>query len=158
MNERKFTVLSRRLGMMMMALIAPELIITWATMQFLSARDTVKAFNDAFGVQLHQGHSDHPNTGETTSTLPGCNFRGWTVTHGFFVWMGGFMLYFNDNQRATLTPDELLDFVREGSVDIIPDIVEADIEDRSKGDALFKGTAILQLAWFTLQLVARYAQ
>ncbi|KAG2068157.1 hypothetical protein BDR04DRAFT_1057123 [Suillus decipiens] len=131
MNEGKFTVLFRRLGIMMTALIAPETIITWATIQFLSARTTAKAFNDAFG---------------------------WTVTHGFFAWMGGFMLYFNDNQRATLTPDELLDFVREGSVDIIPVIAEADIEDRSKGDALSKGIALLQLAWFIFQLVARYVQ
>ncbi|KAG2367613.1 hypothetical protein BDR07DRAFT_1372749 [Suillus spraguei] len=105
MNEGKFTVLFRRLGFMMIALLGPEIIITWAAIQFLCARTTANAFNDAFG---------------------------WTVTHGFFAWMGGFMLYFNDNQRATLTPDELLNFLREGSVDIIPVIAEADIEDWSK--------------------------
>ncbi|KAG2357371.1 hypothetical protein BDR07DRAFT_1297916 [Suillus spraguei] len=119
MDERKFTIISRRLGIMMMALIAPELMITWATAQFLSAR--------------------------------------WTVTHGFFAWMGGFMLYVNDEPRATLTPDELLGFVHEGSVKM-PVILEADIEDRSKGDALSKGIAMLQLAWFVIQLVARYIQ
>lgn len=67
------------------------------------------------------------------------------------------MLHFDDKSRATLRPDELLRFVREGSVDV-PVIIEADIKDRSKGDALSKGIAILQLAWFVLQLVARYAQ
>jgi preprotein translocase subunit SecG len=71
--------------------------------------------------------------------------------------MGGFMLYINGKPRATLEPNELLGFVREGSVEI-PIIMEADIEDRSKGDALSKGIAILQLAWFVLQLVARYVQ
>jgi hypothetical protein len=71
--------------------------------------------------------------------------------------MGGFMLYVDGKPRATLEPDELLGFVREGSVEM-PVIVEADIEDRSKGDALSKGIAILQLAWFVLQLVARYVQ
>ncbi|KAG1880119.1 hypothetical protein F4604DRAFT_1679230 [Suillus subluteus] len=130
MDEGKFTVLSRRLGIMMIALIAPEVMITWATIQFISARGAAKAFNDAFG---------------------------WTVTHGFFAWMGGFMLYFNGKPRATLKPDELLGFVREGSVEM-PVIMEADMEDRSKGDALSKGIAILQLAWFVLQLVARYVQ
>lgn len=178
MNEGKFTVLFRRLGFMMIALLGPEIIITWAAIQFLCARTTANAFNDAFGAQIHQARSDHSDIGESTATflneLPasdgrngshqnathvlGSNFTGWTVTHGFFAWMGGFMLYFNDNQRATLTPDELLNFLREGSVDIIPVIAEADIEDRSKGDALSKGIAILQLAWFTLQLVARYVQ
>ncbi|KAG1769410.1 hypothetical protein EDD22DRAFT_771251 [Suillus occidentalis] len=135
MDEGKFAALSRRLGIMTVTLVAPELTITWATIQFLSARDNTKAFNDAFGVQLHQ----------------------WTVTHGFFAWMGGFMLYFNDKPRATLTPMELRRFVDEGSVEM-PVIMEADIEDRSKGDALSKGIAIVQLAWFVLQLIARYVQ
>ncbi|KAG1814687.1 uncharacterized protein BJ212DRAFT_1577825 [Suillus subaureus] len=177
MREGKFTVLSRHLGIMLVALIAPELMITWATLQFLSARDAAKAFNDAFGTQLHQARSDHPDIGESAATLlnefptsDGSNtqipsaphissrkFREWTVTHGFFAWMGGFMLYVNDKPRATLTPDELLGFVREGSVEM-PDIVEADLEDRSKGDALSKGIAIIQLGWFILQLVTRYVQ
>jgi hypothetical protein len=71
--------------------------------------------------------------------------------------MGGFMLYFNDKPRATLTPMELQRFVNEGSVEM-PVITEADIEDRSKGDALSKGIAILQLGWFVLYLIARYVQ
>ncbi|KAG1781124.1 hypothetical protein EV702DRAFT_1074077 [Suillus placidus] len=177
MDEGRFPVLSRRLGIMMMALIAPELIITWAIMQYLSARDAAMAFNDAFGAQLHQARSDHPDMEESTATLLGeistsdrtnsphpsaphvarCDFREWTVTHGFFAWMGGIMLYLNDKPRATLTPEELKCFVLEGSVEM-PIIVEADIEDRSKGDALSKGIAILQLAWFVLQLIARYVQ
>ncbi|KAG2117515.1 hypothetical protein BD769DRAFT_1778026 [Suillus cothurnatus] len=174
MDEGKFSVLSRRLGFMMMVLIIPELIITWATCQFLSARDTAKAFNDAF---LHKAHNDYGDMGESAATLIGemsttdrmnsphpsaphvasCDFEGWTVTYGFFAWMGGFMLYVDGKPRATLEPNELLGFVREGSVEM-PVIVEADIEDRSKGDALSKGIAILQLGWFVLQLVARYAQ
>lgn len=162
MDEGKFAVYSRRLGIMMMGLIAPELVITWATVQFLSARDTAKAFNDVFGAQLHQTRSccaDMREIGTATSLskIPASLFREWTVTHGFFVWMGGFMLYFNDKPRATLTPNELKRFVDEGFVEM-PIIVEADIEDRSKGDALSKGIAILQLAWFVLQLVARYVQ
>jgi hypothetical protein len=71
--------------------------------------------------------------------------------------MGGFMLYINGKPQATLKPNELLGFVREGSVEI-PIIMEADIEDQSKGDTLSKGIAILQLAWFVLQLVAHYVQ
>jgi hypothetical protein len=71
--------------------------------------------------------------------------------------MGGFLLYVNGKPRATLAPRELRRFVRDGSVDM-PDIMQAEIEDRSKGDALSKGVAILQLAWFVLQLVARYIQ
>jgi len=71
--------------------------------------------------------------------------------------MGGFLLYVNDIPRATLTPDELLHFVDSSSVDM-PVITEAEIEDRSKEDVLSKGVAILQLVWFVVQIVARYAQ
>ncbi|KAG1732798.1 hypothetical protein EDB19DRAFT_2026907 [Suillus lakei] len=71
--------------------------------------------------------------------------------------MGGFMLHVDGEPRATLEPDQLLQFVREGSVDI-PDITEADINGRSKGDGLSKCVAILQLVWFVIQLIARYAQ
>ncbi|KAG1762418.1 hypothetical protein EDD22DRAFT_1027991, partial [Suillus occidentalis] len=84
-------------------------------------------------------------------------FQGWTTTHGFFAWMGGFMLYVDGKPRATLNPFELLEFVRKGLVDM-PVITEAEIEDRSKGDGLSKGIAILQLAWFVAQLIARYIQ
>ncbi|KAG2134912.1 uncharacterized protein EDB93DRAFT_1254416 [Suillus bovinus] len=154
---------------MVLALIAPELTVTWATIQFLSARDTAKTFqeSDVFGVQLYQAHSKHPDMGKSTTTLllseiltshsdgrnsphpnvphlAGRDFRKWTVTHGFFSWMGGFILCCDNKPRATLTPKELEYF--------------ADIEGRSKGDALSKGIAILQLGWFVLQLVARYIQ
>jgi hypothetical protein len=71
--------------------------------------------------------------------------------------MGGFMLYFEGTPQATLTPKELEDFVNEGSVEM-PVIEEEDIEAQSKSDALSKGIAILQLAWFVLQLAARYIQ
>ncbi|KAG1880171.1 hypothetical protein F4604DRAFT_1679267 [Suillus subluteus] len=83
----------------------------------------------------------------------------WTVTHGFFARMGGFMLYVNGKPQGThaLTPDELLQFVREGSVKM-PVIMEKDVEDRGKGDVVSKCVAILQLVWFVIQLVARYTQ
>jgi hypothetical protein len=71
--------------------------------------------------------------------------------------MGGFLLYVDDSRRVTLTPDELLGFVRDGSVDM-PDILWADLDDRSKGDALSKGIVILQLGWFVVSLVARFSQ
>jgi hypothetical protein len=71
--------------------------------------------------------------------------------------MGGFLLYVDGHPRASLTPDELLHFVHNGSVDM-RFVAGADIEDRSKSDALSKGIAIIQIAWFILQLAVRYAQ
>ncbi|KAG1764166.1 hypothetical protein EV702DRAFT_982227 [Suillus placidus] len=117
MGQGKVSFTYYRMVYMVMGLIAPEVIITWAAEEFFSAR--------------------------------------WTMTHGFFAWMGGFMLHVNGRPRATLTPDELLQFVRDGSVDM-PVISEEEIEDRSKGDGLSKGIALLQLVWFAIQFFARY--
>ncbi|KAG1730956.1 uncharacterized protein EDB91DRAFT_1085251 [Suillus paluster] len=180
MNEGKLTIMRRRLFIMVVALISPELIITWAAWQFLSARAAAKKFNSDFGSQCAQAHRSHWDISESTATflddIPDSNerysqspsalgfkpskFRGrlrWTVVHGFFACMGGFILYVNDEPQGTLTPNELRHFISEGYVDM-PVITEEEIEDRSKGDGLSKGIVILQLAWFILQLVARYTQ
>ncbi|KAG1848978.1 hypothetical protein DFJ58DRAFT_662667 [Suillus subalutaceus] len=122
-HATRFSINLHRLLLMVVALIAPEVILAWAAWQFLCARRVCQ--------------DSHPK---------------WTLTHGFFTWMGGFMLYIDGFPRATLAPDELISFIREGAVDI-PDITEADIMDQSKGDV-----ATLQLVWFTIQLFARYIQ
>ncbi|OJA10965.1 hypothetical protein AZE42_08484 [Rhizopogon vesiculosus] len=177
MDERKVAIVLRRLFMMVIALLAPELIITWATLQFFSAQKATKDFNDTFGARYGQAESGHLNIGEeiAATVLPEISpslemdsaeasarkskdgYRKWAVTHGFFAWMGGFLLYVNDKPRAPLTPDELHGFVSDGSVDM-PDIAEADILDRSKGDELSKSVAMLQLVWFVIQLIARWVQ
>jgi len=71
--------------------------------------------------------------------------------------MGGFLLCKDKKPVVTLTPDELIDLIRSEKVDM-PIITEEEIKDRSKGDVLSKGIAILQLVWFIVQLAARYAQ
>ncbi|KAG1836055.1 hypothetical protein DFJ58DRAFT_670054 [Suillus subalutaceus] len=130
MDQGVISITIYRLRLMVIALFAPELVTACAILQCLSACQAARNFNDAFG---------------------------WTLTHGFFARMGGFVLYVDGEPRATLTPDELLGFVRDGSVEI-PVITKADIEDKSKGDVLSKCVAILQLVWFVIQLIARYAQ
>ncbi|KAG1769408.1 hypothetical protein EDD22DRAFT_167377 [Suillus occidentalis] len=162
MDEGRTTIFFRRLSIMVLALIAPELMVTWATMQFLSALKTADSFK-----KFHPACSNR--TTEVTAMLPAGAaldtshpsaprvVNEWTVTHSFFAWMGGFMLYCNDRPPATLTPKELKGFIEEGCVEM-PVIVEAELEALSKSDALSKGIAIMQLAWFTLQLVARYIQ
>ncbi|KAG2033070.1 hypothetical protein BDR03DRAFT_1075944, partial [Suillus americanus] len=102
-------------------------------------------------------YPENITTSAASQFLDAYAFPGWTLTHGFFACMGGFMLYVDGRPRATLTPDGLLRFVREGSVDM-PIITEADIEDRSKADVLTKCITLLQLVQFVIQLIARYAQ
>jgi hypothetical protein len=44
-DEGKLAITSRRLFIMFIALVAPELIITWATRQYFSARKAAIEFN-----------------------------------------------------------------------------------------------------------------
>ncbi|KAG1880168.1 hypothetical protein F4604DRAFT_1750824 [Suillus subluteus] len=162
MDQGTFSIAIYRLRLMVIALLAPELVTACATLQFSSAHQAAKNFNDAFGPQCARLRAiwqrelavtllgDFPNSSRSSRTR-------WTLTHGFFARMGGFVLYVDGEPWATLTPNELLRFVRDGSVEI-PVITKADIEDRSKGDVLSKCVAILQLVWFVVQLIARYSQ
>jgi hypothetical protein len=50
-DEGKLAVTSRRLLIMIMVLVVPELIIAWAARQFFSACDTASEFNRAFRAQ-----------------------------------------------------------------------------------------------------------
>ena len=82
MNEGKVAITSRRLIIMVMALVVPELMITWAARQFFSARKTAKSFNDTFGARPAQARGDHQYAGEeNTATLltemnnPGLNLE-----------------------------------------------------------------------------------
>jgi hypothetical protein len=155
-----------RLRLMVLAFFAPEIVTAWAAWQLLCARQATKDFIDAgFGAQHAKPHSDgRVRWRKLVDVLFSFMLNssrssgdGWTLTHGFFAGMGGFVLCVDGEPRATLTPDELVRFVGEGTVDE-PVITEAEIKDRSKGDALSKCVAILQLVWFVIQLIARYAQ
>ncbi|RDB27421.1 hypothetical protein Hypma_004303 [Hypsizygus marmoreus] len=118
----------RRLQTVLMALIAPELIILWAARQWIFANKLSKKF---------------------------CKY-GWTQTHGFFALMGGFMLWSDYRPSKivtpyTLAPHELEKYILRGDIDI----TEEEIQDRSKGDILTKGLILLQSGWFIIQFVAR---
>ncbi|KAJ7038362.1 hypothetical protein C8F04DRAFT_359624 [Mycena alexandri] len=71
-------------------------------------------------------------------------------THAFFCCMGGFV---TEAGHPIAEDDVLSDYIA-----AIRSIKEADIADKSKGDALSKGVAITQGLWFTVQCLARFHQ
>ncbi|KAG1728647.1 hypothetical protein EDB19DRAFT_1857120 [Suillus lakei] len=121
----------RRLGIMGIALLAPDLLVAWAMRQWLWAYHITAQFN----LIVHYT---------------------WTQTHSFFALMGGFMFYVNGEPYHTLLPDRLLDLIRAGYIDA-PTLMAKQIRDRSKGNMnmISKGLIILQVAWFVLQLISR---
>ncbi|TDL15013.1 hypothetical protein BD410DRAFT_845549 [Rickenella mellea] len=125
--ESSFEIGLKRFGIVLMALIAPELVIMWAMRQWLVSR------------RLAREHEA----------------QGWTQTHGFFALMGGFMLIDGDGKALyTLSPKKLDELAKEGKVKF-PTITKREIEDKSKGDAISKGFVIIQTGWFVLQCIAR---
>src|ERR1700753_1980296 len=110
----------------------------------------------------------------------------WTITHGFFMGMGGFIFvqdghkmypvvfdtytkpgefeFRTCNRIETLKLDEFFVAPNETtspreitSVSTLPHkrtISVDEINDRSKGDALAKILIIIQLSWFTIQIIA----
>jgi len=91
----------------------------------------------------------------------------WTRTHSFYAVMGGFAFDNSDNAEAypmpggrtrlTLLPPALV-FLAEFRPDLIPDVSQAAIQDKSKSMGITKVVAFWQALWFTLQFVTRLAQ
>ncbi|KAG2069386.1 hypothetical protein BDR04DRAFT_1128890 [Suillus decipiens] len=139
-DDSPYHILRRRLGIMIMALIAPELIVVWAMRQRLSARQVTKQFKEL-------GYPDvRPQLEDPSDT--------WTQTHSFFVLMGGFMLHVDRKPYVTLRPDSILVLIRERCIDV-PALTAEQIHDKSKGNAISKGLIVLQVAWFVMQLITR---
>ncbi|KAF7369949.1 hypothetical protein MSAN_00624700 [Mycena sanguinolenta] len=119
-NQSHLQLFWRRLKMMLIAMIAPEVIVAFAGRQF-------------FGI----------------SGVDEC-------TQAFFFCMGGFVSSAG-HPIATKKQLEDTDLGPEFQK-AIQNVNEEDIKDRSKGDALSKGVALLQGLWFILQCFARAHQ
>jgi len=127
-----------RVQIMVLALIAPELIITWAMRQWRVARELGKKHKSRFAF-------------EQRLKLLNVSLQDWTQTHGFFAIMGGFMLYEGDNPQHVISPKDLEPYLTNGEIKI----TKEEIEDKSKGDTLSKGLVIIQTSWFIMQCIAR---
>ncbi|KAF7369967.1 hypothetical protein MSAN_00626500 [Mycena sanguinolenta] len=115
----------RRLKMMLIAIIAPEIMVAFAARQRLGAHRLSKKF-------------------------------GFSTMHGMFFSMGGFVTS-DEHPIATIKQLEGSTLGPEFQA-AIKKISEKDITDKSKGDALSKGVALLQGLWFILQTLARVHQ
>ena len=71
--------------------------------------------------------------------------------------MGGFMEYEGNRPIRVLLPEELESYSLTGNGDF-PRISKMEIEDKSKGDFIYKAVVILQTSWFVVQCIARGVQ
>ncbi|KAF5318120.1 hypothetical protein D9619_012245 [Psilocybe cf. subviscida] len=113
--------------LMLCGLVAPELIVLWALRQWMSARYIVR--------QMKEG-----------------SVCGFTMVHGHFMQMGGFMQSASGGNPAQV----VLDYteIKRSSLKLP---TAGEIRDRSKGDGLSKALVVGQTAWFVAQCVSRWA-
>jgi hypothetical protein len=130
-----------RLKWMLIALLAPEFITLNALIDFMNASSTAKKINEL----------------EITTNK-------WTLTHGFFVNMRGFTTKKNmqtdiwgRQEDIPLAKVHFLSGLREGEFDL-PEITEAEIQDKGKSDTLGKLITCVQGAWLVAQIIGRAAQ
>lgn len=90
----------------------------------------------------------------------------WTSVHSFYAIMGGYTLdTLHDPRRLplaggitrlTLTPKALV-MLAEHEPDLLPDMNEEAIKDKSKANHLAKFLVCIQAAWFSVQVIERLA-
>ncbi|KAJ7058062.1 hypothetical protein C8F01DRAFT_1149362 [Mycena amicta] len=124
-------LLRRKFGLMLLAILAPELVVNFALRQFMFARRVAKEFS----ISITHGFFIS---------------MGGFVTRSFYRSPNGFV---EQMGRPIVTKAQLLQHVK--TIRMIP--VEV-LNDKSKGDALSKGVALAQGLWFITQCVARSAQ
>ena len=149
-DESSWRIFLRRLELMFWTVFAPELIINWAFRQWSGAR---------YMGKLHKGGQMYPIYPEILNHKILMLDSGWTMTHGHFIQMGGFMLFDSEGNiaKGVLTPIIFSGLLEEKKIEF-PNVPVEEIEDRSKTDGFSKTIALGQTLWFVAQCIARRAQ
>ena len=122
----------RRLRWMVQAFLAPEFILGLATGQKVEARRSISLWKDS-------------------------GYDEWTIYHGFYATMGGFILQPRDSKPFPVDYKQLHYLVTRGYVRF-PDITETKIRKMGKQDTFEKLLTLLQLGWFIVQCIGRAIQ
>ncbi|KAF9035599.1 hypothetical protein BJ165DRAFT_1395646, partial [Panaeolus papilionaceus] len=127
-------VVARKIGMMLSMLLLPEMVITWAFVQYMYA----KYYTHKIAVIRGKGE--------------------WTQTHSFLLIMGGFSYYAEERATSTtrLEAHDIEGLYDKGLIEW-PKVTLKEIQDHSKADFLSKFIVIIQTTWFSLQLIVRLA-
>lgn len=122
----------RKLRWMALAIMAPELVVGFATGQKVDAAHSVERWK----------RSGYP---------------GWSMRHGFYANMGGFVLQPHDSKPFPVNAKQLHYLVTRGYTPF-PSITGKEIWDKSKQDGFQKLLTMLQTGWFVVQVLSRAIQ
>jgi hypothetical protein len=89
------------------------------------------------------------------SDYAGENGMDWTLTHSYYVVMGGFVVQGNPDP---LTIEDIPQLQRTGEINSLLNIKVEELEDKSKNDMFGKIIAVGQILWTLVQIIARAVQ
>lgn len=157
-----------RLGMMVVAVIFPEILISAAWDQRVAAhRLTPSSKRSRFpniSLRKHRVNTSSLEQagGENVQAADNDETQAWSREQAFFVVMGGFAFnhsYINEHGkeeqlRSVLTVDgyELMRRAR-----YAPQLTRDDVNERSKADIIAKVVVVTQVTWFAVQVAGRLA-
>jgi hypothetical protein len=142
----KFQRTAVKVFLWLLAVLCPE-VIAWGTVvEMFAAKSIASSCNSA-----QEPVSREPRPREGTSAQEG---QSWTIAQGYCIKMGGLVLQTQDYWVYTVTPKNILAFIKSGVISST-DFRDEDIEDRSKADALGMVFTIIQSAWAMCSIIAR---
>jgi hypothetical protein len=165
-------VLERRAGWIICSLLAPEVMISVAWTQRTAAKRVQKQVQEVFVTRAKETVSCMfrrgrlwliPREDDREAQLPSLKHK-WTMTHSFWAVMGGIGAdgggpepFIPSDVPLKLTEKGVL-FLVNTVPELLPDVAEGEVKDKSKGDWLTKSIACLQATWFCISCFVRVAQ
>ncbi|KAI0817309.1 hypothetical protein GGR55DRAFT_684988 [Xylaria sp. FL0064] len=130
-NESFLHIVRRRIKWMVIVILAPEIVLTFAAGQWSRARHSVESFKKA-------------------------GFNDWTMRMAFFADMGGFVLGTKESENFPLNAKQLHWLVVQKHIEM-PSIKNEEICDKSKQDRLVRAITSFQVGYFIIQCIGRAA-
>lgn len=133
-KDSALAVMHRRVWITCLCFLGPEFITFVAAGQWRSARISVRLYRES-GIE---------------------SLAGWTMKHGFFADMGGYMLHSPDFPPFPVDAKQLLFLIQAGFVRP-PNLNQKIIEDRNKVDGLLRVIVVCQVLYFCATTAGRAA-
>ncbi|KAJ9624826.1 hypothetical protein H2203_004776 [Taxawa tesnikishii (nom. ined.)] len=125
-------IFGRQLKWMCLAILGPEIVMTYAAGQWSRAHQSVEAFHEA-------------------------GYQQWTLRLAFFADMGGFVLCPSQSESFPLNAKHVYWLVVNGHIEY-REVTAADIWDKSKQDTFTKAITGFQMGYLVVQCIGRVSQ
>ena len=131
-ENNRWSFLKIKINWVIFTIFFPEVVVAFSAEQWESACQCVRDFKNL-------------------------GYPQWTMRHAFFADMGGLHLQAPDFPAFPIDGQQLLYLVDREYVPY-PNVDEDTIRDKNKADGFARAITLVQIAWFTIQCIARMIQ